>query len=104
MVEYHLNEDPYCSGLEKYGVQVVVTDYETGDYCGSGDALLLYEDNTVMQISLSHCSCYGPMEDGERKSGEMTLEQFREQNAEVTSPWSDKLGAKFLELVDGLAT
>ena len=36
--------------------------YSCGSYEGSGEALILLGDGTVLLHNLGHCSCYGPME------------------------------------------
>ncbi|HUX80250.1 MAG TPA: DUF1778 domain-containing protein [Alphaproteobacteria bacterium] len=43
------------------GVTKIVYHYEQGCYEGGGDALL-YKDGKWYLASLSHCSCYGPMD------------------------------------------
>lgn len=40
----------------------VVTDYETGSYCGSGIAIALHNNGQLHEYDLGHCSCYGPTE------------------------------------------
>ncbi len=92
----HLQDDPYASDAEFENATVVVTKYEEGSYEGSGDALI-FRNNLVEYYNLSHCSCYGPFEDGPDQS--YSLEAFKEQNQLATCPWADDLAAKFLELV-----
>ena len=38
--------------------------YEIGDYCGDGEAIGLHKDGFLYTCGLSHCSCYGPCDDG----------------------------------------
>ncbi len=43
-------------------MQVFAYWYGSGSYEGSGHAIYLTQDNKWDQAGLSHCSCYGPME------------------------------------------
>ena len=57
----HLQDDP--GGLPGGAWDVVVTDYEAGDWEGSGYALLrVAGTGELKEFNLGHCSCYGPWE------------------------------------------
>ncbi len=50
--------------------EFIVYYYETGCYCGSGEAVGFCKTDRLIYVkNLGHCSCYGPMDDG-MKSGE----------------------------------
>lgn len=49
--------------------------YEVGDYCGSGNCLVKYDNGKFYYGDLGHCSCYGPWEDVETKAGIETWEE-----------------------------
>lgn len=95
----HLDEDPYIGG-EFDDADIVVTKYETGSYCGSGDALALRGGN-VEYWNLGHCSCYGPFDGGPDET--MSLDDFKKQNESAACSWPDDVAAKFLELVAAVA-
>lgn len=80
----HLRDDP---GTYDVPHQILVTDYESGSWEGSGYAYALLEDGTtVREISIGHCSCFGPWEGG--FSGE-------------PAPFTDYSLADFADLVEG---
>ncbi len=59
--------DDWQSELDRcdYGHQVVKIEYwyALGDYEGAGEATLTLDDGRTATFSLSHCSCYGPLDD-----------------------------------------
>ena len=56
-------DDPGIGEDERF--EWVVHWYEEGSYEGSGEAVgLCKEDGLLYVQSLSHCSCYGPADDG----------------------------------------
>lgn len=63
---YNVGPDELCD----YEVGQITADqfkwlvyfYEIGDYCGDGEAVAMGKDGLLYYTSLSHCSCYGPME------------------------------------------
>lgn len=59
MKSFHLCDDPDITGNYIW----IVSDYQSGSYEGSGQAVALTTDgNLLVWESLSHCSCYGPDE------------------------------------------
>lgn len=44
------------------GCRWVITEYTSGDYEGSGQAVAMYDDDKIYIFGLGHCSCYGPTE------------------------------------------
>lgn len=60
-VVIHLKDTPYEMAED---FSVCVTDYDEGDWDGSGWALTLTEAGSVWEWNLTHCSCYGPFEKG----------------------------------------
>lgn len=97
----HLNEEAYYYPDDMFkDADLMVTDYETQPYEGSGDALVLRK-NKVEYYYLGHCSCYGPFENGSAEI--VSLEEFKNQNSEVTNRWSDKLAKIFLEEIEKLS-
>ncbi len=67
-------EDRYCNEIaELYssnldGCEVAIYDYRCGSYEGCGNALILKDGEWFLE-SLSHCSCYGPLNDFHPQSG-----------------------------------
>ena len=56
-------EFPPDSWVGKYDWAVVW--YESGSYDGSGEAVVKRSsDGALLALSLGHCSCYGPWDDG----------------------------------------
>ena len=49
--------------LDKEVYEYFIYNYEVGDYCGSGAAVLKDNDGKFILIDLGHCSCYGPLEE-----------------------------------------
>lgn len=91
MKEIHLQDTPYYCQVAD--ADLVVSEYEIGDYCGSGEALV-YRKGLVEYWNLSHCSCYGPFDGGPTRT--ITLDDFKQENSTVLAQWSDKLGYTFL--------
>lgn len=71
---------------------VVVTEYEQGDYEGSGEALVLCADGSVKEYNLGHCSCYGPWENG----CDCSWDNFADWQESV-------MGAASLDLIEAFA-
>lgn len=70
----HLNDSTSDVPSQEY--DVLITDYEIGDYCGSGEAVGI-KGNTVDVYNLSHCSCYGPFDNGcGNPSASYTLSEY----------------------------
>lgn len=78
--------------------------YIVGDYEGGGEAVALRNDGKLQAGSLSHCSCYGPLDDGNdywKGQGDgITVEEF------LTTPtciyendYRDELKEKVRELM-----
>lgn len=61
MKTIHIREDP---GESREPYKVLVTNYWTEPYEGSGFAYMLTHDGKVREYGLGHCSCYGPWEGG----------------------------------------
>lgn len=55
----------------------LVYDYWYGSYEGDGEAVKMNKDGTLWALNLSHCSCYGPGENGnwEKISPESYLDE-----------------------------
>lgn len=49
--------------LDKEAYEYLIYNYEVGDYCGSGAAVLKDNNDKFILIDLGHCSCYGPLEE-----------------------------------------
>ena len=49
--------------LNVFTVNQVFYYYQTGDYEGHGTMILAMTDGTLVLHDMSHCSCFGPMED-----------------------------------------
>lgn len=95
MKEIHLRDEPSFYDLQRTDeINILVSKYEEGEYDGSGEALLLRDNNVVEYYRLGHCSCYGPFDGGPDET--YTLEEFLEKNKTVTTSWSDGLSAAFL--------
>lgn len=96
METVHINEDPGTDWRGDY--EILVTDYEYGSYEGFGYALLLRPDGTVEGWGLSHCSCYGPGDDGPYSLWK-SVDEFRVASEDVKFDYDGKLLDKFLELL-----
>lgn len=95
MKEVHLQDDPYVGGGLK-DCKLVVTRYESGYYEGSGEALVLTDDDRVVYGDLGHCSCYGSFENF-LEGGGVPLAEFLADNESVLDSWSDELDKRFRE-------
>jgi hypothetical protein len=74
--------------------------YESGDYCGSGEAVKLDFDGKLYSVNLSHCSCYGPGDGGFGGEG-FTIDQFKESLDSVHGLIEYKeIRDKIMELID----
>jgi hypothetical protein len=49
--------------LNDFSVNQALYYYQYGDYEGHGTMILVMTDGTLALHDMSHCSCYGPMED-----------------------------------------
>lgn len=59
-----LNDDPYVQTNIQEKYKWMVIDYWEGDYEGGGYAVGLTKDGQELhEYCLSHCSCYGPLDD-----------------------------------------
>lgn len=76
--------------------------YESGSWEGSGYALAYNkEDGLLHHKSLSHCSCYGPMEDW-ASCGEVTVDEFLNGTESVFDyDCRDEIKIKAIELLKG---
>ena len=85
------------------GVDVIIYWYESGCYEGHGDAIAIGE-KVAYEAGLSHCSCYGPLEDstdwaGPNKTPEdlkKEVEQWAREprwNDSDREPWQKILAA-----------
>lgn len=72
---------------EMNGWSWIVYWYESGSYEGYGEAAGFHEETgMVYSVSLSHCSCYGPMDDGIEgliNGTKMSLEQILEDKDDI---------------------
>lgn len=85
MVEiFNVGSEELISELEVAGFKWVVYWYETGDWDGSGEAVG-YKDGLLYIKNLSHCSCYGPMDDGLESGDKMTVEAFLSLKEDIFS-------------------
>lgn len=78
MKQINLKDDPGECDLA--GVELVVTQYDAGEYDGSGYAAFVKDDGTCWYMDLGHCSCYGPWD--ESVWGD-------DRGAIPFNPWSD---------------
>lgn len=69
----HLHDNP--NDYPSMDYDVLITDYEIGDYCGSGEAVGI-KDNQIDVYNLSHCSCYGPFDGGGSPSASYTVAEY----------------------------
>lgn len=58
-IEIELKDE---SGIPDFNADIVITEYEIGDWCGNGTALIKCKDRWYLK-DLSHCSCYGPWDE-----------------------------------------
>lgn len=89
----HLKDDPGSDYNDRLtGSKLVVSKYEAHPWDGNGD-LLSYREGKVEYFDLSHCSCYGPLNDGPRAV--YTPEEFLTRNANAQAEWHDEVGKVF---------
>ena len=50
--------------VKNENAKYLVYSYENFGYEGSGDAIVINNDNSLIHHELSHCSCYGPFDGG----------------------------------------
>lgn len=84
---------------EEAGVDVLVYYYASGSYEGSGVALLRKDGNWSYE-SLSHCSCYGPLDSISgpfEPLADLTARMSKELHGEV-HPLLDAIKARGLDL------
>lgn len=63
MIRYDLHDEPVgFYNIENY--KWLITDYYNGSWDGTGDALACTTKNILESYNLSHCSCYGPFDNG----------------------------------------
>lgn len=97
MIIVHLNDD--C-GEPEQNCDVFVSEYNAGFYEGDGEALGLCE-NRVYEYNLSHCSCYGPLDDNGTCLG--TYSEYKNNTNVLNSGRaSSQLYNKFIEICDSL--
>lgn len=64
---YNVGKDPLneydLEYLDKRIYEYFIYNYEVGDYCGNGAAVLKDNNGKFMFIELGHCSCFGPLEE-----------------------------------------
>jgi len=73
-----------------------VYSYEIDGYEGSGEGVALMEDGRLQCFNLSHCSCYGAMEQGTFT----TVEEYLRPKDSVHDYWSrPEVEAKVRELL-----
>jgi hypothetical protein len=96
-----LNENPG----DLYAI-LAVTDYSCGAYDGYGEAIALEDDSgqlVVRVYNLSHCSCFGPLENAAIES--CTLTEYQEKRDNVLgSIASSTVRAEFDKLLDQYLT
>jgi hypothetical protein len=71
-----------CTLHDCDGFDWIVTNYQAGDYCGSGIAIGL-KQGVLYESCLGHCSCYGPGDNGWESL--CTVEKFLEESDQVFS-------------------
>lgn len=89
MLQVNLNEDP---GQPEEGLIWFITDYEYGNYDGSGSAVG-FDGTDLLVYNLGHCSCYGPLESSPDK---LSVERYKETRHDALCEVEDK----FHEFVD----
>ncbi len=68
-------DSAYISEDRIQGADWIVVNYTSGDYCGSGSAVMKCGDKYGI-FSLGHCSCYGPDDDIRISDCTLTKEQM----------------------------
>lgn len=78
--EYDIND------MDGESFDFIVYWYESGSYDGDGEAVgYIKEENILYVTSLSHCSCYGPMDGGMKSGVKVTIDEFLSQKESVHS-------------------
>lgn len=90
----HLGDDVE---LDCEALDFVVTDYSFYGYDGSGVAIGV-KDEKLYECGLSHCSCYGPGEDG---FNEISMETFLAKPKTIfNSEYSEEMKKLILEFIN----
>lgn len=84
-------DDPGCSNKYDW----IITDYNRGDYSGTGEAIAKLGDN-LYYWDLGHCSCYGPF-DGSPE--EINISDIISNNIHYSPIRSARVEAKVRELL-----
>lgn len=93
MIRFSFNDEPYDSGAINDMYDILVIDYESDGYNGYGCAVGI-KGEYVDIYNLSHCSCYGPFDDG---PNQISLKTYME-SALVDVP--DNVYRKSVELLE----
>ncbi len=59
-------DDVHSYELDRFSsddIAYIVYWYEIYSYEGDGDCVVIHHDNSMEYFGMSHCSCYGPLED-----------------------------------------
>lgn len=98
MKVYCLNDEAYGNDWDEDQFEWMAYWYECGCYEGNGEAVALGKDGFLYHEPLSHCSCYGPFEDGPDKL--CSVEEFLGSLDQVHGYVSEKgLEIKIVELL-----
>lgn len=75
---FNVGPDDLTSDLAQFEdrYEWVVYWYESGDYDGGGEAVALRKDGKIDVWNLSHCSCYGPLDEWDHKPDVYSVEEF----------------------------
>jgi hypothetical protein len=74
--------------------------YSNGGYDGCGEAVALGKDGFLHCLDLSHCSCYGPMENWATKTSKVTVEEYMTPSESAFDPVAmEAVMAKVKELL-----
>lgn len=74
---YNVGDEECCDVYADEKFRWIVYVYENYGYEGGGEAVgYNIEDGLLYVQSLSHCSCYGPMDDGFNGATKYTVEEY----------------------------
>ena len=88
--------EPYPEALTER-VRIFVYQYQSGQYDGNGESLVLLKNGLWHRMGLGHCSCYGPLD--EQNLSDLNCDGYSSLE-ELKSHWSPELVAEMTPIYD----
>jgi hypothetical protein len=83
-------------------ILVLVSEYEGGSWEGSGWAYILFNDGHIEEYNLSHCSCYGPLENKAFATWDSRSSFIKDAKNAIGHSGSDRLVQTFIQNTKGI--